>query len=249
MNDAYCFHKSFDPAGPAPFQMDRHYLLYALEGTLRLEAGGKRWTLPPARAALIAANEPITLSILTRLTSASVLFAPGYMPAPKTALSVFDMTPLARALIAECRDWGADAAPLTPYATQIFRALAEVALALADTPSRCSLPVPKSDALAKALDLTEARATGAVSFDQIASETGQSPRALARRFSEELGMTWSEALRRIRIIMAVEALADGNAPVTQIALSVGYNSLSAFNASFRDLMEMTPTQFRASLRT
>ena len=51
--------------------------------------------LPPARAALIAAGETVTISTLTRLESASVLFEPGFMAAPKLPLCVFDMSPLA----------------------------------------------------------------------------------------------------------------------------------------------------------
>ena len=59
-------------------------------------------------------------------------------------------------------------------------------------------------------------------------------------------MTWSEALRRIRIIQAIEALAASNTSITEIALSVGYSSLSGFNAAFHEVMDMTPSQYRAS---
>jgi AraC-like DNA-binding protein len=245
---AYCFHKSFDPAGPSEMRMDRHYLLYAMEGALRLEADGRRWTLPPARAALIAAGHPITISILSKLTSASVLYARGFMPEPPQALTVFDMSPLARELIDECRAWGPESGPLTPYARRIFETLAAVASKLAESPSPCVLPTPTSPALARALALTERQADGAPSFTAIAREAGQSPRALARRFAEEMGMTWREALRRIRMIRAVEALASSDASVTEIALSVGYSSLSAFNAAFRDLTGKSPSEYRATFR-
>ncbi|WP_284154711.1 AraC family transcriptional regulator [Algicella marina] len=227
--------------------MDRHYLLYALQGTLRLEADGKRWSLPPARAALIRADQPVTITILSRLTSASVLFAPDFCAAPPEALTVFDISPLARELIRACRPFGPNA-PLTPHAETLFRTLAEVALVLAETPSPCVLPAPASPALARALALTEARAAGPLSFEDIARATGHSPRALARKFASEMGMTWRESLRRIRILRAVELLAESDAPVTQIALDVGYTSLSAFNAAFRDLTGKTPSQYRASFR-
>jgi AraC-like DNA-binding protein len=246
--EAYCFHRSFEPAGPSVFRMDRHYLLYAMAGTIRLEARGRRWTLTPARAALIAAGEPITISILSRLTSASVLFAPNFMPAPRQVLSVFDISPLARELIGECRQWGPESGPLSAYARQVFALLAEVVQKLAETPNPCVMPVPTSPELIRAIALTEETATAAPTFAGIARATGQSPRALARRFGEELGMTWSEALRRIRIIRAVEALAGTEAPVTEIALEVGYSSISAFNAAFRDLTGKSPTEYRASFR-
>ena len=59
-------------------------------------------------------------------------------------------------------------------------------------------------------------------------------------------MTWREALRRVRMIRAVEALATSDAPITEIAMSVGYNSLSAFNAAFRDLTGKSPSAYRAT---
>ena len=246
---AYCFHKTFEPAGPSEFRMDRHYLLYAMQGTLRLEAQGQRWTLPPARAALISAGHPITISILSRLTSASVLFAIDFMPAPPDVLSVFDVSPLARELIGECQTWGADNGPLTPYSRSIFQSLSAVVTRLAQTPSPCVLPVPTSPALARALALTEEQATSTPNFNDIARKTGQSPRTLARRFSDEMGMTWRDALRRIRMIRAIEALAISDAPITQIALDVGYNSLSAFNVAFRDMTGKSPTQYRATFQS
>jgi len=246
--EAYCFSRRFEPAGPTAFQADRHYLLYAMSGTLRLEAQGLRWTLPPARAALIAAGHPIRISILTAVTTASVLFAPAFVPAPRQAISVFDLSPLARELIGECRAWGADSGPLDPYARRLFDTLAAVVLRLAETPSPFVLPVPSSPALERAMALTEARADGEPNFAAIAQATGQSPRALSRRFADEMGMTWRQALRRLRLMRAVEALATSDAPVTGIAMSVGYTSLSAFNAAFRDLVGMTPTDYRRSLR-
>jgi AraC-like DNA-binding protein len=246
--DAYCFHKDHEPSGPRELRLERHYLLYAMSGTLRLQAEGSRWTLPPARAALIAAGHPMTLSVLSRIRSASVMFAPGFVPEPARPVTVFEVSPLARELIAECRVWGPESGPLSPYAGQIFRTLATVVWQLAERPSRCVLPMPSSPPLIRALALTEERAGDAITFEEIARAAGQSPRALTRRFAEEMGMSWGQVLRRIRIMRAVEALASGNAPVTEIALSVGYNSLSAFNAAFRDLLGTSPSGYRRSFR-
>jgi AraC-like DNA-binding protein len=245
--EAYCLHREFAPEGPIPFEIDWHYLLYASSGTMRLEAAGRRWTLPPARAALIAAGQPVSVTILTQLTSASVLFAPHVMPTPP-AVTVFDVSPLARALISECREYGPDDGPLPPYGQSLFEMLATVVLRLVETPSPLSLPLPTSEPLRRALDLTEAAASDAPTFAEIAYQTGQSPRALSRRFADEMGMTWRQALCRIRMMRAVEALAGSDAPITDIAFQVGYNSVSAFNAAFRDLLGVSPTQYRESFQ-
>jgi AraC-like DNA-binding protein len=55
-------------------------------------------------------------------------------------------------------------------------------------------------------------------------------------------------LRRMRVMRAIEQLATSQDSVTTIAHAVGYTSLSAFNAAFRDLTGRTPTQYRASFR-
>jgi transcriptional regulator GlxA family with amidase domain len=71
------------------------------------------------------------------------------------------------------------------------------------------------------------------------------PRSLARRFEQELGMTWRAALRRLPVLRAIEQLAGTEHPVTQIAFDVGYSSPSASETAFRDLIGQTPSDYRA----
>lgn len=243
---AYCLHRNFDPSDWIDFETDRHYLLYAMAGSVRLEAEGQRWTLPPARAALMAAGRPIRISVMTRLRSASVLFSAAHYPNPERAISVFDMTPLARELVLECRHWSAEDHPESAYADRIFQTLFDVVDRLAQSPTKCVLPVASSSFVARALTLTEGRAHETPTVKEIAQATHQSERALSRRFQADIGMTWREALRRIRLVRAVEALATTDRTVTQIAMEVGYTSLSGFNAAFREMFDLTPGEFRES---
>jgi hypothetical protein len=195
--EAFCFFRDFDPEPERVLCTDRHYLLYAAAGALRLRAGGRQWSLPPARAALIAAGEPITVSLPQKVTTCSVLFAPCFMAAPAAALTVFEMSPLARELALAWRAWGPDGGPLPDDARAIFAALAGVALRLAETPSPASMPAPASPVLARAMALTEAQMDGQPGFAAIARAAGKSERAPARLFSAETGLTWRACLRRI----------------------------------------------------
>ena len=52
----------------------------------------------------------------------------------------------------------------------------------------------------------------------------------------------------MRVLRAIEELAAGEDSVTTVAHRVGYTSLSAFNAGFRDLTGRTPTEYRATFR-
>ncbi len=244
--EAYAFARDFAPAPPSELCVDRHYLLCASRGALRLEAHGRSWVLPPARAALIAAGEPIRVGIAQPVTTSSVLFDPGFAPDPSAPLTVFDLSPLARALVSECVGWPDAGEPLPSYARSIFGALAAVAWRLAEEPSPVTVPAGRSPELRRALALTEERLAEDPRFEDLARDVGLVPRSLARRFEVECGLTWRAVLRRMRVLRAIEALAAGDDSVTAVAHAVGYTSLSAFNAAFRDLTGRTPTAYRAT---
>jgi AraC-like DNA-binding protein len=246
--EAFAFAQDFAAAPPFELCVDRHYLLCASRGALRLEAQGRSWVLPPARAALIAAGEPIEVSIPQPVTTSSVLFDPGFAPDPPAPLTVFDLSPLARSLVSECAAWPDAEEPLPPYARSMFGALAAVAWRLALHPSPVTVPAGRSPELRRAMALTSNGLAEDIRFEDVAHDVGLVPRSLARRFEDECGMTWRAVLRRMRVLRAVEELAGGADSVTTIAHTVGYTSLSAFNAAFRDLTGRTPTQYRATFR-
>ncbi|WP_435769072.1 AraC family transcriptional regulator [Nocardioides sp. SYSU DS0651] len=246
--EAYAFVRDFAVAPTTQLLVDRHYLLCASRGALRLEAAGRSWLLPPARAALIAAGEPIQVAIPQPSTTSSVLFATDFTDVPPAPLTVFDLNPLARALVSESIAWPDDSEPLPAYARSIFAALAAVAWRLAEHPSQVHVPAGRSPELRRALAVTAERSAEDLSFSEVAAAVGLTPRSLARRFEEECAMTWRAVLRRMRVLRAVEELAAGQESITTVAHRVGYTSLSAFNAAFRDLTGRTPTEYRATFR-
>ena len=119
---AFSFVRDFDPAQAQELCVDHHYLLAASRGALRLEVDGTSWTLPPARAALIRAGVSIQVTIPQPVTTSSVLFDVGFAPPPDSDLAVFDLTPLARELIAECSQWNDEHGTLDGYAIAMLRA-------------------------------------------------------------------------------------------------------------------------------
>src|SRR3546814_2268068 len=82
----------------------------------------------------------------------------------------------------------------------MFRALAEATWALAERPSPASMPTGRSAEVRRAIEITAERLAHDPRFDEIAREVGLAPRSLARRFSDELGMTWRASLRRLRLL-------------------------------------------------
>lgn len=111
------------------------------------------------------------------------------------------------------------------------------------------MPAGRSPEVRRALTLTASAIADEPTIEAIAHTVGLTSRSLARRFEDELGMTWRAVLRRARLLRSIELLAADEArSVASIAMDVGYSSLSAFNAAFRDLVGTTPSQYRATFR-
>lgn len=77
---------------------------------------------------------------------------------------------------------------------------------------------------------------------QWSRDAGASQRTLSRLFLKETGMTFGRWRRQLRLLSALEKLAAGQS-VTTVALSLGYDSPSAFIAMFRQHLEKTPAQY------
>jgi methylphosphotriester-DNA--protein-cysteine methyltransferase len=82
------------------------------------------------------------------------------------------------------------------------------------------------------------------SIQEMAEAAHLSPSKLYRLFKVHRGVTPAEILNRKRIEAACKQLEQGQNTVCEIALEVGFNSLSAFNANFKRLMQVPPLEYR-----
>jgi len=85
-----------------------------------------------------------------------------------------------------------------------------------------------------------------VDLKRIAAHVGCSPHYLSRTFSEYAGCTISLYLRRLRIERAAELLIGGRLTVSEVAVEVGYQSLSHFSKAFQLEKGCLPSQYDAA---
>lgn len=88
---------------------------------------------------------------------------------------------------------------------------------------------------------------------QLAQQLGTQEHALRRTINQGLGFrNFNEFLNSYRVREAAERLRlaeNRTLPVLTIALEAGYGSIGPFNRAFKELMGMTPTEYRATGRT
>jgi AraC-like DNA-binding protein len=77
-------------------------------------------------------------------------------------------------------------------------------------------------------------------LEELAKRIGCSSSYLSRLFSSQTGQTITQSLRRLRMEKAAEMLRSKEYSVTEVALEVGYNSLSHFSQAFHETYGCCP---------
>ena len=80
---------------------------------------------------------------------------------------------------------------------------------------------------------------------ELAQAVFQDRSHLFRRTKELLGESPSDLLKRVRLERAARLLAEGEGSVAEVAYACGFNSVSHFCRSFRQINGLTPSEYRA----
>ena len=103
--------------------------------------------------------------------------------------------------------------------------------------------------LEQARGLIRERFNERLTLARVAESVSIHPVHLAREFQRYYRCTVGEDIRRQRIELACHKIANSNAPLSEIALAVGFSDQSHFARSFKRLTNMTPTEYRTAFRT
>lgn len=107
------------------------------------------------------------------------------------------------------------------------------------------LPEPQSETLRRLCQQVREAPGEAWSSGQAAKACSMSERTLNRHFQQQTSLTWSEWVRRAKLMEALVRLAQGHS-VLRVALELGYGSHSAFSAMFRRVMGVAPSDYFSS---
>ena len=89
----------------------------------------------------------------------------------------------------------------------------------------------------------------ALSLEEVAEFSGFSKFHFTRIFKQCMNMTFYEYLNQKRISKAEELLSTTGESVTEIAMSSGFSSISAFNRTFKSIKGCSPSEYRGKSST
>jgi AraC-like DNA-binding protein len=218
-----------------PHRHDRHQLVYAAAGVLAITTPQGVWIAPSQRAVWIPAGTQHAHRAHGPTEMRSLLFPAELSgPSPDNTPVIVAVSPLLRQLVLTLVQ-----AP--PADADERRRLEQV------TVDQLHRLEPLDDRL-RAIDRLLRQAPGEhYRVADLGQRVGASERTILRLCRRELGMTLQQWRTQLRLVQALELLADGT-PVIVTAHRCGWANPSDFIATFAAVIGSTPGVYQAQLR-
>lgn len=217
----------------------RAQLVYASRGALTVATGRGTWLVPPQQAVWVPAGEHHAVSAEGPVSLRFLYLHPEIAKALPGECRVVAVSDLLQALIERVSIIGTLHAARDTEARLSAVILDELAAARQEP---LHLPLPGDRRLRVVTDALRADPGDGRGLAAWAGIAGASERSLARLFLKQTGLTFGVWRKRLRLLAAVQRLAEGRA-VTEIAFDLGYDSPSAFVAMFHKQLGRTPGKY------
>lgn len=231
---------------PAGFVDPRHahsraQLLYASAGVMSVITDRASYVVPPQRAVWLPGGAEHEVSCRGPVSLRTLYFDPEAFSRLPISCCVIEISDFLRALILEVTKFHAEY-NVEGREGRIVRLLLDELTAMPHAPLHA--PMPKDPRLARVCRaiLTDPSHEGGL--DDWARLAGIGRRTLTRRFRQDTGISFAAWRQQVRLLEALSLLSIGRS-VTMVAYEVGYESPSAFTATFHRAFGAAPSQYFA----
>ena len=222
-----------------PHQHQKAQLLYALRGVMVVGSEQGQWVVPPSRGLWLPAGCRHWIRMVGEVKVRTVFMPARYNRLLAPACCVLNISTLLRELILATLAIPQDYVP-DSRAARLVQVLIDELQPAEILPVH--LPLSQHARVQQIcqdiLDNPDQFKTARQWADQFYVH----PKTIQRQFIQETGMTLGQWQQQARLLMAMEMLASGQR-VLDVALSLGYNSPSAFTAMFKRQLGILPGVF------
>jgi AraC-like DNA-binding protein len=234
---------------PNAFVLEAHshdfsQLLHASSGVMIVETARGSWVVPPQRAVWLPARASHRVTMRGEVAMHTVYFDAA--TAARVVLAdtcVVQVSALLRELLVYCAMRGKLDVENDAHEERLCGLLLDLIDRVETIP--LALPMPRDPRALRVAHAVKTEPGSDLETSVLARQAGASARTIERLFTTETGMTFGRWRQQARLLAALALLADG-APVTRVAVEVGYASASAFIAMFKGTLGTTPSQFFGS---
>jgi AraC-like DNA-binding protein len=219
--------------------MHRHpraQLLFATAGVMRVTTEPALFTVPPGTGLWVPADTLHGVRMDGTVQMRALFLRADAAASGPLTTTVIAVSPLLRELILTvCGEpvvWDARG-PIRLVAALVLHEIRRAGT------RPLSLPACRDPRLARVAAALIADPADTRDLDAYAAIAGASVRTLARLYRSETGMSFQQWRRQLRMTDALALIAQG-VPPARVAAAVGYASVPAFGAAFRETFGTTP---------
>jgi len=224
----------------APLHSHARGQLFALtQGLLIVEAAGARWMFPSPRCAWIPPDCLHSARSVGGAAGSMLYFSAEFSQGLPSEPRVLGSSELLFAIVNRILEW--DRLPSVGHPERRLLAVLQDEIRRPEE-QFLRLPLPRQAKLAKVARAVLENVAGDRTLEEWAKDAGMARRTFMRVFSREMGMPFGRWRQHARLIASLEMLAQGMS-VTDVAIAVGYSSVSAFNEVFRAALRTTPQAY------
>lgn len=222
-------------------------LVAVRRGVAGLAGESGSWSLMRGHMVFVPAGRPYVFTVSSDLVAAIVHLRRDAVAWVHHGCWVAPEPPLAAEMINHALRWGRNRPPDDTAANAFFTAIAHTCPEWFAGSRILWTPSARSPELRRAIAHVRTHLETA-SIETTARAANLSARTLRRRFRDELGLSWRNFIREVRMNRAMELLSREQMSVTQTAFAVGFNSISAFTVAFATHSGQSPRTFCRQFR-
>lgn len=214
-------------------------------GELELFGHAGEWVIPPDHMVYIPDGRMFRLCARTPSSGMVAKFRCGEVAWTHDGCWVGPVRDFAASMLNYGLKWEADTAPGNRGARAFFETLGDMIPGWFRHERIMWTPYANNTTIQKVIDYAQ-QIGPSVSLTDAADHSGMSERTLRRHMQSELGQSWREFIREMRMNRAMEMLRKERRSITETAFEVGFSSSSAFSVAFQEYVGRTPSAYAKS---
>ncbi len=222
-----------------PHAHAKHQLIHAVHGVMSVRTDAGDWVVPPSRGLWMPAGMTHAIRCIGEVHMRSVFVQRNAAPRLPSDCRAVAVSPLLRELMRAAADVKQPSVPNSRDG-RLLRLLLDELRVLPTLPLH--LPMPTDARVLRICQSLNQHLDDGATLSQWAAQLQLNVKTIQRLFATQTGMTFGRWRQQARLLRALELLANGD-KVIDIALTLGYDSPSAFATMFRRQFGQTPSQY------
>jgi AraC-like DNA-binding protein len=236
--DRFDYHSEGEAAGQ---------LVCCTSGEIELYGHAGEWVIPPDHMVYIPPERMFRLRSRVAASGVVVRFCRLEVAWRHDGCWVGPVGDFAKLMVDYGLKWGATTKQGDRLARSFFATLGEMVPDWFIHERIMWTPYAEDSGIQRVIDFAQEHGP-AITLPEAAKHAGMSERTLRRHMQAELGQTWRDFIRELRMNRAMELLRKDRRSITETAFEVGFSSSSAFSSAFLDYVGKSPSAYAKSFR-